>query len=168
MRFLQSLLKDANAMHEQSHVATNLMSDIRDLAYDLEDIMDTYMPALATRERKGFFGWLKSSISIFCDYSTNDFVTEVKAIRRWVDEINSARNLLNVTQSVPGNKSNVGGFAWLATLMKEDDSSTLHFKCLVKVVVSQEPNVKELLEDIARQVGLEKDKWEEKVEVNLL
>ncbi|KAA8534990.1 hypothetical protein F0562_029993 [Nyssa sinensis] len=215
MRFLQSLLKDADAMHEQNYVATNLMNDIRDLAYDVEDIMDTYMPALATRERKGFLSWLLSSINnIFCDSSARDFVMEVQAIRRRVDEINSARNLLNVTQSVPGNKLNVGGFAWrknertfvgfeerikdltlklrdedvisivamggtgkttlaeelfrLATLMKEDDSSTLHFKCSAKVVVSQEPNVKELLQDIARQVGLAKDKWEEKVEVNLL
>ncbi|PIN19071.1 Apoptotic ATPase [Handroanthus impetiginosus] len=42
-----------------------------------------------------------------------------------------------------------------------------NFDCSASVVVSQEPNITSLLRDIAKQVGLEKEKQEENLEVNL-
>ncbi|XP_057468193.1 toMV resistance protein Tm-2(2)-like [Actinidia eriantha] len=42
------------------------------------------------------------------------------------------------------------------------------FECSAWICVSQQPNIAELLRDIARQVGLEKEKWKHGVEVNLL
>ncbi|XP_027069330.1 toMV resistance protein Tm-2(2)-like [Coffea arabica] len=42
-----------------------------------------------------------------------------------------------------------------------------HFDCSAQVYVSQEPSIRELLLDIARQVGLEKGKFEDPIEANL-
>ncbi|KAL7169641.1 hypothetical protein ACSBR2_034643 [Camellia fascicularis] len=55
------------------------------------------------------------------------------------------------------------------TLAKKVFKSAQHnFERFAWIYVSQQPNIRELLRDIARQVGLEKEKWEENLEVNLL
>ncbi|GFY96330.1 hypothetical protein Acr_11g0006360 [Actinidia rufa] len=42
MRHIQSYLEDVDAKQGQNRKITSLVSDIRDLAYDVEDIMDTF------------------------------------------------------------------------------------------------------------------------------
>ncbi|GFY96328.1 hypothetical protein Acr_11g0006340 [Actinidia rufa] len=51
MRHIQSYLEDADANRK----ITSLVIDIRDLAYDVEDIMDTYFPRIISHRRKGIF-----------------------------------------------------------------------------------------------------------------
>ncbi|KAI8022570.1 putative disease resistance protein [Camellia lanceoleosa] len=54
------------------------------------------------------------------------------------------------------------------TLAKKIFKSAQHnFERSAWIYVSQQPNIRELLRDIARQVGFKKEKWEENVDVNL-
>ncbi|XAR66871.1 hypothetical protein NMG60_11013237 [Bertholletia excelsa] len=54
------------------------------------------------------------------------------------------------------------------TLAKKVYNSAIqNFQCAAWIYVSQQPNVTKLLQDIARQVGLEDKKWKHNVEANL-
>ncbi|KAA8550113.1 hypothetical protein F0562_001797 [Nyssa sinensis] len=54
MRYIQAYLEDAEGKQSESRGVTNWMNDIRDLAYDVEDIMDTFLRGTASQRRKGF------------------------------------------------------------------------------------------------------------------
>lgn len=46
MRCIQSFLKDAEALQFKTNLESNFMSEMWDLAYDVEDIIDEYFPKL--------------------------------------------------------------------------------------------------------------------------
>ncbi|KAG5549416.1 hypothetical protein RHGRI_014682 [Rhododendron griersonianum] len=46
MRYIQSYLKDVDAKQLRTNVVSNFIRDIWDLAYDVEDIIDTYFPKI--------------------------------------------------------------------------------------------------------------------------
>ncbi|KAI8022765.1 Disease resistance protein RPP13, partial [Camellia lanceoleosa] len=196
MRHVQAYLEDAEAKQGRSRGVANLVIDIQDLACDKE----------------GVLGCLKSATCIVCyGYDTCNFAVEIEGIKRRLEDINRVRQTYGINKSsrsggrdVWGKKQsfpridepNVVGFekhienlvakmldtklqcrvisiigmAGLGktTLTKKVFKSVQHsFECSAWIYVSQQPNIKELLQDIARQMGLEKGKCEETVEVNL-
>ncbi|THG02888.1 hypothetical protein TEA_014936 [Camellia sinensis var. sinensis] len=212
MRHIQAYLEDAEAKQGGSRAVANLVIDIRDLACDVEDIMQKYFPRIASLRGKKFLGCLKSATCIVCyGYDARNFAVEIEGIKRRVEDINRARQTYGINESSGSggrdmwderrsfphiDEPNVVGFeehiedlvakmlnkelqccvisiigmAGLGktTLAKKIFKSAQHnFELSAWIYVSQQPNIKELLRDIARQVGLEKEKWEENVEVNL-
>ncbi|KAL7239875.1 hypothetical protein ACSBR2_005691 [Camellia fascicularis] len=211
MRHIQAYLEDAEAKQGGSRGA-NLVIDIRDLAYDVEDIMQKYFPRIASHRGKKFLGCLKSATCVVCyGYDARNFAVEIEGIKRRVEDINRVRQTYGINESSGSggrdmwderrsfphiDEPNVVGFeehiedlvakmlnkelqchvisiigmAGLGktTLAKKFFKSAQHnFERSVWIYVSQQPNIKELLRDIARQVGFEKEKWEENFEVNL-
>ncbi|PSS01875.1 Disease resistance RPP8-like protein [Actinidia chinensis var. chinensis] len=206
MRHIQSYLEDADAKQGQNRKITSLVIDIRDLAYDVEDIMETYFPQITSHRRKGIFGRLKSAFCILRNsYTVHNFVVEVEGIKRKVENINRLR----LTYGINEGKGKDGRDEWdarrtfghvdepyvvgfdkhvkeLVTKLHNGDSrfevisivgmpglgkTTLarkilnvvttpvacdsdnpHFEFSAWVYVSQQPNIKELLLDIARQM----------------
>ncbi|XP_057466745.1 toMV resistance protein Tm-2(2)-like [Actinidia eriantha] len=61
----------------------------------------------------------------------------------------------------------IAGVGKTTLAKKVYNSCRQRFECSAWICVSQQPNIAELLRDIARQVGLEKEKWEHDVEANL-
>ncbi|KAL7169642.1 hypothetical protein ACSBR2_034644 [Camellia fascicularis] len=212
MRHIQAYLEDAEAKQGGSRGVADLAIDIRDLACDVEDIMQKYFPRIASHRGKKFLGCLKSATCIVCyGYDARNFAVEIEGIKRRVEDINRVRQTygINVSSGSGGrdmwderrsfphiDEPNVVGFekhiedlvakmlneelqcrvisiigmAGLGktTLAKKVFKSAQHnFECFAWIYVSQQPNIRELLQDIARQVGLEKEKWEENIEVNL-
>ncbi|KAA8522955.1 hypothetical protein F0562_009378 [Nyssa sinensis] len=178
MRRIQAFLKDADAKQDESESEglANFVNDMRDLAYDVGDIMDTYFPKVVSqRRRKGFFGWLKFAACIFSDwYVAHNFSVEIEQIRERVKDINEARTTYGITE----NGGNTGSDTWNArrsyphveepnVVGFEEHIDKLKAKLLAWVFVSQKPSIQELLQDIAGQVGLEKEKREEQLEANL-
>lgn len=54
---MQSFLKDAENKLDSSHLIREWVSDVRDLAYDCEDVIDTYLLKLVVpKSQVGFFG----------------------------------------------------------------------------------------------------------------
>lgn len=95
---IQHFLRYADANPSGSDGLESLRREIRDLAYDMEDIMDAYFPNIATHTRRGFLGCLKRTGSCFRDqYTAISFIVEVKVIRKKVEDINHAKKTFNVT-----------------------------------------------------------------------
>ncbi|XP_057467579.1 toMV susceptible protein tm-2-like isoform X2 [Actinidia eriantha] len=205
---IQSYLEDADVKQRQNRKITRLVIDIRDLAYDVEDIMDTYFPRITSHGRKGIFSRLKSAFFILrYTYIVHNFVVEVEGIKRRVENINRLR----LTYGINEGSSRDGRDAWdarrtfahvdepyvvgfdkhvkeLVTMLHNGDSrsdvisivgmpglgkTTLarkilkavtthvasdsdnpHFEFSAWVYVSQQPKIKEVLLDIARQMHL--------------
>ena len=89
MRHIQSYLEDADAKQGQNRNIASLVIDIRDLAYDVEKIMETYFPRITSHRRKGIFSRLKSAFCILrYTYTVHNFVVEVEGIKTRVENIN--------------------------------------------------------------------------------
>ncbi|KAA8522954.1 hypothetical protein F0562_009377 [Nyssa sinensis] len=185
MRRIRAFLKDADAKQDESESEglANFVNDMRDLAYDVGDIMDTYFPKVVSqRRRKGFLGWLKLAACIFSDwYVAHNFSVEIEQIRERVKDINEARTTYGITE----NGGNTGSDTWNArrryphveqpnVVGFEEHIDKLKAKLLGRDSHVQQNVISivgmpglELLQDIAGQVGLEKEKREEQLEVNL-
>ncbi|XP_057468192.1 toMV resistance protein Tm-2(2)-like [Actinidia eriantha] len=206
MRYIQSYLEDIDSMQAGDKRAATLMSDIRDLGLDVEDILDKYSIEIESAKRKRFFSWIFGYI-----YNTHNFVAEIEGIKEKVNDIHRRRQTYgiqerhssgeegtwNARRSFPHlDEPNIVGFEehiknLVARMLDEDskcgvvsitgmaglgkttlakkvyNSCRQSFECSAWICVSQQPNMAELLRDIGRQVGLEKEKWEHDVEVNL-
>ncbi|GFY96345.1 hypothetical protein Acr_11g0006510 [Actinidia rufa] len=90
--YIQSYLEDADAKQRQNRKITRLVIDIRDLAYDVENIMDTYFSRITSHRRKGIFSRLKSAFCVLrYTYDVHNFIVEVEGIKRRVENINRLR-----------------------------------------------------------------------------
>ncbi|XP_028079457.1 disease resistance protein RPP13-like [Camellia sinensis] len=225
MSYIQAYLEDvddANGEQSESRVEATLLTNIRVLAFDVEDFVETYFPRIGSLyERTGCLGsCLKSATCVLCHgFAIHNLVVEIEAIRRRVENIARVRNAYGTNNSTNNSGRNiwekrrhflhhdepivVGFDEHIKTLMARvidpdlkrhvvsivgmpglgkttlakkvfdsvvnDDDYNFHhrFQCSAKVYASQRPNVKHLLQDIAKQVGLAKEKWEENVEANL-
>ncbi|GMP59907.1 hypothetical protein CsSME_00022991 [Camellia sinensis var. sinensis] len=225
MSYIQAYLEDvddANGEQSESRVEATLLTNIRVLAFDVEDFVETYFPRIGSlHERTGCLGsCLKSATCVLCHgFAIHNLVVEIEAIRRRVENIARVRNAYGTNNSTNNSGRNiwekrrhflhhdepivVGFDEHIKTLMARvinpdlkrhvvsivgmpgldkttlakkvfdsvvnDDDYNFHhrFQCSAKVFASQRPNVKHLLQDIAKQVGLAKEKWEENVEANL-
>ncbi|CAL5360576.1 unnamed protein product [Camellia sinensis] len=211
MSHIRSYLKDVDTKQWGSSGAINFLGDIWDLAYDMENIIDTYFPKLASssgrNDWKRHLGWFKSVKCI------RNFAVEIEGIKKRVENINRVRQTYGIKergggrdeedgwdprQSFPHiDEENIIGFdEHIQNLLaKVTDDQDLHcrvvsitgmaglgkttlakkvyksvqqsFQCSAWIYVSQQPNIKELLRDIGRQVGLEENKCKHNVEANL-
>ncbi|KAA8534988.1 hypothetical protein F0562_029991 [Nyssa sinensis] len=107
MKRIQAFLKDVEAIQAERQGVENLINEIWDLAYDVDDIMDTYFPQLASQhKRKGFLGFVKSVAFIFFNSSVaHNFVMEIKTR---VNDVERARK----TYDIPENDGNNGTDRW--------------------------------------------------------
>ncbi|KAA8529850.1 hypothetical protein F0562_034381 [Nyssa sinensis] len=213
MKRIQAFLKDIAAVQEERQGVETLISEILDLADDVDDIMAMYFPQLESQhKRKGFLGYLKSAACIFSRcYVAHNFVTEIEKIKTRVKDIERARKTYEIPESEGNNgrdtwdprrsfphveEPNVVGFEThiqelegkllrtdlqhgviaiigmpglgKTTLAKKVYKSVQgKFQCSAWVFVSQKPIIKDLFQDIARQVGLEESQRKEGVEANL-
>ncbi|PIN17643.1 Apoptotic ATPase [Handroanthus impetiginosus] len=87
MKTLQSYLEDA-----ESKEATWFVNSIRDLALDVEDILDTYLPEIESHKSKGLFGFLKHSSCILCHGITdNDFSLKIEEFKKRAARIEQSK-----------------------------------------------------------------------------
>lgn len=72
LRRIQSFLKDADRKQYQDERVRNWVADIRGVAYDAEDVIESYILKIATRRVEGARGITKKVSSIFvifvCSY----------------------------------------------------------------------------------------------------
>ncbi|KAL0381950.1 UNVERIFIED_CONTAM: ToMV susceptible protein tm-2 [Sesamum calycinum] len=170
MRTLQSYLKDADYKRSTRHEAANLIIDIRDLAHDVEDILDTYLPEmnpLLVLEKCGVTADANAGVVIDADLQDRrklflraphelKIVGREGILRTLEEEIlseESRRIIKSIVGAAGVGKTTVGKRVYERTKNR--------FEVSAIVYVSQEPNLGELLLDIANQVGLSKDKVEE-------
>ncbi|KAE9448097.1 hypothetical protein C3L33_19992, partial [Rhododendron williamsianum] len=215
MRYIRSYLKDVDAKQLRTNLVSNFIRDIWDLAYDVEDIIDTYFPKISLSRSR----W-KRLLDFRNMRIAHAFVKEVEGIRKRVEDIKNARQTFGIDESSRSREEdawdprqsfphldepNVVGFDNLIKILvhkvldedlhhrvvsiigfaglgkttlarkvynsarqsKVYNSSQQRFDCAAWICVSESPNEKKLLGDIATQVGLEKEKIDHNVEANL-
>ncbi|XP_058213376.1 toMV resistant protein Tm-2 netted virescent-like [Rhododendron vialii] len=216
MRRIQSYLEDAEAKQFRTKGVSNFIREIQDLAYDVEDIIDTYFAKISLMSRTRW----KRLLDFRNMRIAHGFVKEVEGIRKRVEDIKNSRQTFGIDecsrsceedtrdprQSFPHlDEPNVVGFDDLIKILvhkvldedshhrvvsivgfpglgkttlarkvynsawqsKVYNSHRQRFDCAAWICVSERPNEKGLLRDIAGQVGLEKEKMEHNVETNL-
>ncbi|KAF7146867.1 hypothetical protein RHSIM_Rhsim03G0242700 [Rhododendron simsii] len=207
MRRIQSYLEDAEAVQPKTKRVSNFIRDMWDLAYDVEDIIDTYFPKMRSSRSR-----LKGPLGPSNLTTARRFAKDVEGIKTRVDDITKARETFKIDESsrtreadtwdprrtfthvdepnvivgfddlikdleqkvLDGNLhhrivSIIGnaGLGKTTLARKVYNSVRQHFGCSAWICVSQQPNYKDLFRDVARQVGLEKEKIEQDVEANL-
>ncbi|KAB2010929.1 hypothetical protein ERO13_D10G237016v2 [Gossypium hirsutum] len=91
LKRMQCFLKDADRNLEQDARFQNRVSEIRNLAYDAEDVIDSFI--LKTAYQRGFQGIVKRFTSIFTKpYHLNKIGLQVKAIKT---------KLQNISENLP-------------------------------------------------------------------
>ncbi|KAG5549415.1 hypothetical protein RHGRI_014681 [Rhododendron griersonianum] len=201
MRRIQSYLEDAEAKQFRTKGVSNFIRDIWDLAYDVEDIIDTYFPKIGLSRSR----W-KRHLDFRNERIARGFVKEVEGIRKRAEDIRNARLTYGIDESRRSceedtwdqrrsfphlDEPNVVGFDNLIKSLKHKvlDNDDLHhrvvsiigfpglgkttlarkvynsarkskvynsdrqrFDCAAWICVSERPNVKKLLQDIAGQL----------------
>ncbi|PIN00036.1 Apoptotic ATPase [Handroanthus impetiginosus] len=98
MKTLQSYLEDA-----QSKNATNFINSIRDLALDVEDLLDTYLLEIESHKTKGLFGFLKHSSCIPCYGVThNDFSLKIGEFMKRAAKIEQSKGDIAAKANIDG------------------------------------------------------------------
>ncbi|KAG8390539.1 hypothetical protein BUALT_Bualt01G0094000 [Buddleja alternifolia] len=217
MRILQSYLEDAESKKNgSSHEVANLIISIRDLAYDVEDILDAYLSEIQSHNTRGRFQFLKHASCMLCyGVKTNNFVVEIEKIKKRGAALEVCGRNCGITvdssAAVPSSNADLWGsrklflrapeskiFGREETLQKLEEALVREnnrcrivsivgpggvgkttvakriyhkvkdeFQSAAIVYISQEPKVGEILLDIAKQVGLNKDERNEDLEKNL-
>ncbi|KAJ0962675.1 hypothetical protein J5N97_027797 [Dioscorea zingiberensis] len=106
-RSMQCFLKDADAKRIMGDERVkNWVRDIRDVAYEAEDIMDTFMLKVSWRRRKtGFFSSIKRCVFILNELiAKHEVGTEIQGIKERLAEISNRRQQYGI-----GNIDEIGG-----------------------------------------------------------
>ena len=212
MRRIQLFLKGTEDIQGNSEGVANLIEEIRDLGFDVEDVIDTFFPKLASHRNKRSLGCLSTKVScnpISFTFTRHKFGMEIARIKKWIEDINRAQTTYGNTGNTSREEEqdlrqtfphvevpNIIGFETQteklrAKLLDEDtpycvisivgmpglgkttlarevfNSVKQGFQCYAWVYISQEPRLRDVLQDIGRQVGLAKEMREESLEANL-
>ncbi|XP_010245031.1 PREDICTED: probable disease resistance RPP8-like protein 4 [Nelumbo nucifera] len=105
----KSFLIDADAKQEGDERVKNWVRDVRDFAYDTEDIIGTYFLKRISwwRRKKRLFGFLGRFACICCDSAaTHEFVMQIEGLKRRSEDIKRSRDTYgiecNVTEAAAG------------------------------------------------------------------
>lgn len=205
MRHMQSYLEADEASNEDDPKVRNFTNDIKELARDVEDILEKFAPQIES------FSCLKTVACIFpyCNtaYKFSLEIERIKVRIKNIDDNRTTFGIMDTSRSVDtenwdsrrsylhADEPEVIGLDddcnnLEARLLDERQEYSVisiigmpglgkttlakkiynhvqpHFDCSALVYVSQEPNIRELLKGIARQVGLDQSE-DSSLEVDL-
>ncbi|KAF8396473.1 hypothetical protein HHK36_018096 [Tetracentron sinense] len=100
MKRIQSFLKDADAdasAYQGDERLRNLVVEIKDVAYDSEDVVDTFIFRVASRMKGSLYGVLKRYTCIFNEWiNLHKAGTEIEAIQKRIHSITSSFQTYNI------------------------------------------------------------------------
>ncbi|XP_058115159.1 disease resistance RPP8-like protein 3 [Magnolia sinica] len=103
-RWMQCFLKDADSNKEGDGRVKNWVQDVKDVAYDAEDLIDTFVFKIANLKRRGFVGRIRRYAFIFNELITLHKVgSEIERIKnkiRTISESRSTYGIENISQGV--------------------------------------------------------------------
>ncbi|PIN19890.1 Apoptotic ATPase [Handroanthus impetiginosus] len=191
MRHMQGYLENAEAKKITNPNVVNLIKDIRDLLCDAEDILDIYLPLIELHRSSSL---LKRMSTCFLPdgWTSGEFLREIEKIKKRVKGIDAVRGRHGVVEDI-SRTDDVSNVDPRTTKLHVDDPIIVGFEQDIKELKSKleehrfvsvvgmpgigkttlakkvfkEPNITSLLQEIAKQVGLKKEKQEENLEANL-
>ncbi|XP_058078676.1 putative disease resistance protein At1g50180 [Magnolia sinica] len=108
-RRIRCFLKDADAKQEGDERVKNWVQDVRDVAYDAEDVIDTFVFKIATMRRRGFVGRIRRYAFIFNELiGLHKVGSEIERIKNKIRAISESRltyGIENIGQVAAGTSS---------------------------------------------------------------
>ncbi|XP_058114519.1 putative disease resistance protein At1g50180 isoform X2 [Magnolia sinica] len=93
---MQCFLKDADAKQGDERVK-NWVGDVRDAAYDAEDVIDTFLFKIATLKRRGLMGYITRYACIFNELiARHKVVSEILRINKKIDRISKRKSTYGI------------------------------------------------------------------------
>ncbi|OIT38913.1 PREDICTED: disease resistance protein RPH8A-like [Nicotiana attenuata] len=96
MRHMQSYLKDAESKQARDERIKNMIKDIEEIARDVEDILDEFLPKVASKGGKSLGFFKKTFHAIPFGIAAFKFVSEIEKIKRRVHEIDRVRTTYGI------------------------------------------------------------------------
>ncbi|XP_058067577.1 probable disease resistance RPP8-like protein 4 [Magnolia sinica] len=91
LRRMRCFLKDADAKQSGDERVKNWVADVRDVAYDAEDIVDTFILRIEQKRRSGFVGSLKRCMFINVELSARHEISNgIERIKNKIQEISAS------------------------------------------------------------------------------
>ncbi|XVF83745.1 hypothetical protein PTKIN_Ptkin16aG0517000 [Pterospermum kingtungense] len=104
LKRMQSFLKDADRKQEKDERLSNRVGEIRDLAYDAEDVIDSFI--LKVAHQGGFQGIIKRFTSIFTKpFHLHKTGVQIKAIQSKLEDISKSLPAYEIPGEVEGSSS---------------------------------------------------------------
>ncbi|PHT85245.1 hypothetical protein T459_07351 [Capsicum annuum] len=189
MRHIRAYIDDANAKATRGDLRVkNLIKDIQELAGDVEDLLDEFLPKIQQSNKcEGTICCLKTTCIPSRASFANEFAMEIEKIKKRVADIDRIKTTYNIIdtsldddfnmlqaklldQDSPYGAVSIVGMPGLGktTLAKKLYRHIRdQFECSGLVYISQQPRVGEILLDIAKQVGLPEGERKDNLESNL-
>ena len=106
LRRMQCFLKDADAKQDGDERVKNWVSDIRDVAYDTDDVIDTFLCKSAQQRKKGFFRLSGRYPFVLSDLvSQRKTSKKINRIMRKIHEITDSRSTYGIENIGRGGRS---------------------------------------------------------------
>ncbi|KAL7209919.1 hypothetical protein ACSBR1_031479 [Camellia fascicularis] len=88
LRRMQCFLKDADAKQVENEINRNLVAEIREIAYDAEDVIATFIVEVEPRRRRGFRNFITRSTRIFNELIARRKIgSEIRRIKSKITEL---------------------------------------------------------------------------------
>ncbi|XP_058114369.1 putative disease resistance protein At1g50180 [Magnolia sinica] len=108
-RVMQCFLKDADARQERNEGVKNWVLNVRDAAYEAEDVIDNFIYKVARLKRTGFMGCITRYACIFCEliarYKLSSDIERINNKFRVISESRSALRIKDISQEAAGTSS---------------------------------------------------------------
>ncbi|KAL6193434.1 hypothetical protein ACLB2K_034518 [Fragaria x ananassa] len=100
LRFMKGFLKDADARQEYDETIVRIwVAEVRDVAYDLEDVVEIYVLKVANRREGGFMTTLKRFGCMFKEgVNLHQIGSEIQRIRTHISTLMSRLETYNIIQ----------------------------------------------------------------------
>ncbi|KAG6667296.1 hypothetical protein CIPAW_01G091500 [Carya illinoinensis] len=147
LKRIQSLLKDADARQNESESVRQWVADMRDVAYDAEDIIERYALKIGSRKGGGIQNVLKRFVSI---------LGEAKAIYQTSSEIREITNRISTLSShlqkygIKFVSKEAGGSSSLSEEIREQRQTYGHAE--YNVVVGLKDSLKEVVAYLTEEI----------------
>ncbi|CAL9225599.1 unnamed protein product [Arabidopsis halleri] len=100
---LRTLLKDADAKKHESERVRNFLEDVKDIVYDAEDIIETFLLKERRRKEKGIKKRVTRLASVLVDH--RKIVSDIKGITKRISDVIEGMQSFGILQIIDGGRS---------------------------------------------------------------
>ncbi|XP_008224467.1 PREDICTED: putative disease resistance protein At1g50180 [Prunus mume] len=148
LQLMQSFLKDADRRQVDDASVRIWVAKIRDAAYDLEDVIQTYGLKVATKNKGGMKNVLKRFGSIFKQWvDLHKIGAEIENITFKISNLRSSLQSYNIIRET----KEIGGASSLQSFERQQQLRRTYSHVIERVVVGIKDNVKEIVTYLVKE-----------------
>ncbi|XP_058114506.1 putative disease resistance protein At1g50180 [Magnolia sinica] len=138
---MQCFLEDADAKQEGDRRVKGWVGNVRDVAYDAEDVIDTFLFKVVTLRRTGFVGCIKRYACIFNEliarHQVGSKIERIKSKIRKISESRSTYGIENIGQGAGTSSAGRSHQEWRLTSPLSQETDFVGFEKELEMLVSQ-------------------------------